>query len=163
MNQIVDNPGVIAPPPLIFAGAVVLGLILDWLFPVYALAVVFYGTGRIVIGILLMGAGIALAVAAGREFHGVGTNVSPLKPSLQLATGGVFRYLRNPMYVGLALFVAGLAIALASDWTVVMLVAAIVIVHRGVVLREEGYLEQKFGEPYRQFKARVPRYGWPEK
>jgi protein-S-isoprenylcysteine O-methyltransferase Ste14 len=161
MNQTADTPEVIARPPLIFAGAVVLGLILDWLFPVYALSVVFYGAGRIVIGLLLMGAGLALVIAAFRAMLAAGTNVPTWQPSLNLATAGIFRYLRNPIYVGFTLFVAGLAIALASDWMLVTLVAAILVVHYGVVLREEDYLERKFGEPYRQFKARVPRYGWP--
>jgi protein-S-isoprenylcysteine O-methyltransferase Ste14 len=65
------------------------------------------------------------------------------------------------MYIGLAFLVAGIGVALASDWTLVMLVAAAVTIHRGVVQREERYLEAKFGEPYRQYLANVPRYGWP--
>jgi protein-S-isoprenylcysteine O-methyltransferase Ste14 len=65
------------------------------------------------------------------------------------------------MYVGLGLLVAGIAIALASDWTLVMLVPAALVLHFGVVLREERYLAAKFGEDYLDYKARVPRYGWP--
>ncbi len=157
-----DNPGVIAPPPLIYAAAVVLGLLLDWLIPVYVLKVLLYGTTRIVIGVVLIGAGAALAIAGERAFRAVGTNTPPWKPTLNLATAGVFRYLRNPMYVGMTLMVAGLAVALASDWMLVLLVPTVWVVHHGVVLREERYLEQKFGEPYRRFKASVPRYGWPK-
>jgi protein-S-isoprenylcysteine O-methyltransferase Ste14 len=63
------------------------------------------------------------------------------------------------MYVGLAFLVSGLGIALASDWTLVMLVPAVLMLHFGVVKREERYLEAKFGDAYRQYKARVPRYG----
>ena len=57
--------------------------------------------------------------------------------------------------------VAGIGIALASDWTLVMLVAAALTLHFGVVKREERYLAAKFGEPYRQYIKTVPRYGWP--
>jgi protein-S-isoprenylcysteine O-methyltransferase Ste14 len=91
----------------------------------------------------------------------VGTNPEPWKPTLALVTTGVFRYLRNPMYVGMTFMVIGLAIALASDWMLVALIPAAMIVHYGVILREERYLERKFGEPYRLFQASVPRYGWP--
>jgi len=68
--------------------------------------------------------------------------------------------MRNPMYVGLTLLLAGLAIALASDWTLVLLVPAALVLHFGVVKREERYLEAKFGEAYRVYKGNVPRYGW---
>jgi protein-S-isoprenylcysteine O-methyltransferase Ste14 len=162
MNGAADNPGVIAPPPLIYAAAVLFGLLLDWLFPVYVLTILFYGTTRVVVGLVLIGVGAALAFAGDRTFRAIGTNTPPWKPALQLATTGVYRYLRNPMYVGMTLMVAGLAITLASDWMLVLLVAAVLVVHYGVVLREERYLEAKFGEPYRQLKARVPRYGWPD-
>jgi protein-S-isoprenylcysteine O-methyltransferase Ste14 len=65
------------------------------------------------------------------------------------------------MYVGLMLLVAGIGIALASDWTLVMLVAAALTIHIGVVKREERYLTAKFGQPYLDYLASVPRYGWP--
>jgi protein-S-isoprenylcysteine O-methyltransferase Ste14 len=65
------------------------------------------------------------------------------------------------MYVGGTLFLAGLAILLASDWMLVMTVVFVMVLHFGVVKREERYLEQKFGDAYRQYRDRVPRYGWP--
>jgi protein-S-isoprenylcysteine O-methyltransferase Ste14 len=69
--------------------------------------------------------------------------------------------MRNPMYIGLMLVVAGLGIALASDWTLVLLVPAALILHFGVVTREERYLETIFGESYRAYMSKVPRYGLP--
>jgi protein-S-isoprenylcysteine O-methyltransferase Ste14 len=161
MSDTAHNPGVIARPPLIFGAAVAAGLILDSLFPVYVLSTLFYGADRVVIGIAVIVAGVALGVAAVRTFRAIGTNVQTWKPTLALATTGVFRYLRNPIYVGMTLVVMGLAIALAADWMLVALVPAALVVHYGVVLREERYLEEKFGEPYREFMASVPRYGWP--
>jgi len=156
-----DNPGVIAPPPLLAATVIVLGLLLDWLLPAYVLTVLLTATERIVIGVVLMAAGAALAVPAIRAFRSAGTHVEPWKPALALATTGIYSYVRNPMYVGLTLLLVGLGIALASDWTLVMTVAFALTIHFGVVLREERYLEAKFGDEYRQYKARVPRYGIP--
>lgn len=153
--------GVIAPPPLIALAAVVLGLILDWLLPAYVLTVLLPFTVRIVVGVLPMAAGAALALAGERCFVRAGTEVKPWKPSTALVTDGVYRRIRNPMYVGMIVFLVGFAIALASDWTLVMTVACALTIHFGVVRREERYLEAKFGEPYRAYRARVPRYGWP--
>jgi protein-S-isoprenylcysteine O-methyltransferase Ste14 len=154
-----DTPGVIAPPPLIAVAAVVIGVALDWLLPINILVAALPFWPRILIGIAIAVAGAALAIAGVRMFKAAGTNVEPWKPSLCLITAGIYAHLRNPMYVGLLLFMLGIAIALASDWVLLMFVPTALILHYGVVLREERYLEAKFGEDYRRYKARVPRWG----
>jgi protein-S-isoprenylcysteine O-methyltransferase Ste14 len=154
-----DTPGVIAPPPLIATAAVVLGLFLDRTVPAQMLAAKMSFTERIVVGGFVALAGAALAVTAERRFKAVGTNVPPWKPALHLATSGVYDRMRNPMYIGLMLLTGGIGIALASDWTLVLIMPMAIVLHYGVVLREEGYLEGKFGEEYRRYKARVPRWG----
>lgn len=156
-----DTAGVIAPPPLIALGAVIVGVVLDWLMPAYVLSAVLTRNGRIFISVLLIAAGVALAVAGRGTFVRSGTHVNPFKPSSVLVTTGIFAYLRNPMYVGLACLVAGVGVALASDWTMVMLVAAALLIHFGVVKREERYLEARFGDAYRNYTNTVPRYGLP--
>ena len=161
MTESHDTAGVIAPPPLILAVAIVLGLLLDWLLPAYLLFLLLSLPERIVIGVVLIAAGAAVTIPAIRGFRSAGTHVEPWKPSLALVTDGVFGWLRNPMYVGASLFLAGLAIMLASDWMLVMTVGFVLVIHFGVVKREERYLVAKFGEPYRQYMSQVPRYGWP--
>ena len=108
-------------------------------------------------GALILGGG-ALIVIGERAFKRVGTNVKPWRPTLALATAGIYSHLRNPMYVGAMLLLAGIAVALASDWLAILLVPTALLLHFGVVRREERYLEAKFGETYRQYKERVRRW-----
>jgi len=156
-----DTAGVVAPPPLFGVTVVVLGLLLDWLFPAYVLFVLLSWHERIVMGLVLMLAGGGLAYLAVQELRAAGTDPEPWKPSAKLVTSGVFHYLRNPIYVGGWVVVAGVAILLASDWMLVLLIISVPLQHVGVVRREERYLEGKFGEAYRVYKQAVPRYGWP--
>jgi protein-S-isoprenylcysteine O-methyltransferase Ste14 len=161
MTEVRDTAGVIAPPPLIALAVVAIGVALDWLLPAYVLTMLLSFSERIVIGVLLIAAGAALGLSAVREFRAASTHVEPWKPSSALVSSGIFRRLRNPMYAGLGLLAAGLGIALASDWTLVMLVPGALLIHFGVVKREERYLEAKFGDAYRRYKDSVPRYGIP--
>ena len=161
MNKEHDTAGVIASPPAIALATVILGLTFDWLVPSYVLSTLLTLTFHVTIGATLIAVGAALALAGERRFHRAGTEVKPWKPSAVLVADGIFRRLRNPMYVGLTLILAGLGVALASDWMLVMTVAFALVIHFGVVMREEHYLEAKFGDAYRSYKAHVPRYGWP--
>ena len=160
MNERRDIPGVIAPPPLIALATLLFGLALDWLLSAYVLTVLLSFWTRMIIGVPLIAIGWAMAVMARRSFVQAGTNVQPWEPSLTLVTGGVFAWMRNPMYLGLGLLTAGIAIMLASGWTLALMVPAALVLHYGVVLREERYLEAKFGDEYRRYRESVPRYGW---
>lgn len=156
-----DSARVIAPPPLIGLAALVVGLALDWLLPANMLTAALTFWTRIITGGLLAVAGVGLMVSANREFQRARTEVKPWLPSTQIVSSGAYRYMRNPMYVGVFLIIGGLAIALASDWTLVMLIPMVLVLHYGVVRREECYLEGKFGDVYREYCRAVPRYGWP--
>jgi protein-S-isoprenylcysteine O-methyltransferase Ste14 len=158
MNDPRDTPGVIAPPPLIALAALLFGLALDWLLPSFILRGIFDFTTRLVIGVIFIAPGMAMAIVAWRSFVQAGTNVEPWKPSIRLVTGGIFAWMRNPMYVGLILLLAGLAIALGSDGALVLVLPAALILHFGVVKREERYLAAKFGESYQTYMSQVPRY-----
>ncbi len=157
-----DTAGVIAPPPLLALAVVVLGLLLDWLLPAYMLELMLSLTWRVIICAILIAGGLALVPSPpDSAFPSAGTEVKPWRPSTLLVTDGIFAWLRNPMYVGGTLFLAGLSILLASDWMLVMTAVFALLIHFGVVKREERYLEAKFGDAYRSYKARVPRYGIP--
>lgn len=157
-----DKAGVIAPPPAIAVIVVMLAAALEHLVPSGGFHLLGFAP-RLVVGAAIVLGGLALARAGERRFAGAGTEVMPWRPATALVTDGIYRRLRNPMYVGLGVTLVGLAIAFDSVWMLVLIVPAGLVLHYGVVLREERYLTRKFGEPYRRFMAEVPRYGWPRR
>ena len=149
-----DTPGVMAPPPLIYLGFLVLGLTLDHFWAIRLLPY----RWRIPVAVLSIVAGAALMALGFQEFRRVGTQVSPLRPSTALATGGVYRYTRNPLYISLTLIYLGIAAAANDLWLLLLAIPLLVVIRYGVIEREERYLEAKFGDDYRQYKARVRRW-----
>jgi protein-S-isoprenylcysteine O-methyltransferase Ste14 len=150
-----DNPGVIAFPPLIWlVGAVISALVH---FFVIQLPIMRYGIS-LVCGIALVILAPALALSALVTMKAAGTNVDPAKPALTIVRGGPFRFTRNPMYLALCLLQVALGFFL-NDWiTLLFVVPLFLILHYGVILREERYLTAKFGEPYLQLKRQVRRW-----
>jgi protein-S-isoprenylcysteine O-methyltransferase Ste14 len=156
-----DTAGVIAPPPAIALGVLIVGLGLDRLSPVGVAGAVFPRSLRFTIASALV---IAAAWAVGRalwRFRLAGTPPEPWKPTAKLVVRGIYRRTRNPIYQGFGLFILGVAFAFASDWTFLALPVGALLMHVGVVKREERYLAAKFGEDYRAYRDAVPRYGWP--
>jgi protein-S-isoprenylcysteine O-methyltransferase Ste14 len=148
-----DAPGVIAPPPIIYALALLVGFGLEAVLPSPELP----GAMRIPLGALLLAAALPLAAAFFKAFRRAGTPVDVRKETTSLVTSGPYRLSRNPGYLSLSLLYAGIAI-LAAPWALLVLVAALVIVDRGVIRREERYLERRFGEEYLRYKASTRRW-----
>ena len=156
-NRSNDRPRLVVFPPLILLAVLVLSVALQWLVRL-GLLTRFDQTWRTVCGGLVLLAGIVVTQAGARTLLSRGTNVNPLRPAVALATDGIYRWTRNPMYVGGLPLMLGLAIVLALDWLPLLMVPAAFLLHFGIVRREEQYLEAKFGDRYRGYKARVPRY-----
>ena len=91
-------------------------------------------------------------------FRRAGTHPDPYRPDEALVTRGLFKFTRNPFYVGLGMIQAGLALVFDSAWILVMAAPAYVVLRYGVVAREEAYLERRFGDEYRAYKATVRRW-----
>ena len=156
MNDARNHPGVIAPPPLIFLGFLAAG----WAFEAF---VETYGLGldpmvRRAAALGLIAVGLVLEGAAAGLFRRLKTAIHPWKPSTALATTGVYRFSRNPIYLGFALTYVGLAIGLDSPVALLLLAPCLVVIDRLVIAREERYLEAVFGEPYRAYRASVRRW-----
>ncbi len=149
-----DNPGVIAPPPLIVLAALLTGFGLEYLWPSLVIPnAVGYPVGGF---LALVGFGLAFSALFG--FRRAGTNAEPWQPTTALVANGPYRFTRNPMYVGLALVHLGIAAAFGGLWVAAMLVPALVTLRYGVIAREERYLEAKFGDAYRDYMGSVRRW-----
>jgi len=149
-----DNPGVVAPPPFIYAGALAAGLLANRRFRLPFLPRRLART----LGPLMILGGFAVGLLGLREMSRVGTNVDPYKPATAVVTGGPYRFTRNPIYVGFILMYLGIS-ALANALLPILLLPAVQqLMRRGVIEREERYLERKFGEEYRRYKESVRRW-----
>jgi protein-S-isoprenylcysteine O-methyltransferase Ste14 len=151
-----DVAGVIALPPLIFLGFLAAAAILEAVVPLpvlatYALARYLTGAGLAVAGFL------SIFMAAGR-FQAAGTNIPPTLPATALVVDGIYRRTRNPIYLGMTLVFLGLSVAAGSVWAIGLVIPLVWVVNTGVIAREERYLERKFGDAYRAYKARVRRW-----
>jgi protein-S-isoprenylcysteine O-methyltransferase Ste14 len=149
--------GAIARPPFLYLACLLLGLVLDHVLPLpltlpeAALIRWPVGGGLIVVGLAIVAAGI-------RNFSRAATPVPSNKPVRALVTTGIHRWSRNPIYVGMFLLYAGVGLAARSPWVLVLALPLAITLRYGVVAREEAYLERRFGDPYRDYKARVRRW-----
>lgn len=150
-----DNPGIYFPPPLIFALGVVLGLAVDRLlgWSLGLSATIRYGLG---LG-LLVASSVPLLLALGL-FRRFGTRPEPWRETTAIVATGIYRYTRNPMYLGMGLAHAGVAIASDSLAALLLLPLVVIVIDRWVIRREERYLQAKFGEDYLAYMNRVRRW-----
>jgi protein-S-isoprenylcysteine O-methyltransferase Ste14 len=154
MHNTADVPDVLVPPPLLFGGTLALGLLLHWIYPVNPLSVL---PAR-VIGTLIFIASVWLALSAKIAMSRTGTNIRPDRPTTAIVTDGPFRFTRNPLYVaGTGIYVS-ITLLVDALWPLVLLVPLLVVLAKGVIAREERYLEGKFGDTYRNYKSRVRRW-----
>ncbi len=148
---------VIARPPFLYLACLLLGFALDRVLPLPLLlpeaALVRWpvGGGLILIGVAIVAAGV-------RNFSRAATPVPSNQPVRALVTTGIHRWSRNPIYVGMCLLYAGIGMAARSPWVLMLALPLVVILRYGVVAREETYLERRFGDAYRNYKARVRRW-----
>jgi protein-S-isoprenylcysteine O-methyltransferase Ste14 len=149
-----DNAGVLAPPPLIYAGPLLLGLLLN-----RKLGVPFLPRGvERMLGWPLVGGGVLLIGWFFRTMRRADTPMDPREPVSRLVTTGPFRYTRNPAYLAMTMIYGGITSLANSLPSIFLLPAALLVMQRGVIEREERYLEDRFGEEYLRYKARVRRW-----
>lgn len=151
-----DVAGVIALPPLIFLGFLAAATVLEAVFPFPVLAA--HAFPRYLAGAALAAAGFIMIVLGMRRFQAAGTNVPPNLPTTALVVDGVYRRTRNPLYLGTTLVYLGLGVAAGSFWAIALVVPLLWVINTGVIAREERYLERKFGDAYRAYKAEVRRW-----
>ena len=151
-----DAADVRVPPPLVYAAAMVAGVLLHlFVYPLelpFPLPVCVAGT------LLTGGAGALLLMAALVAFLRTGQDPKPWKTTPEFIGTGVYRLSRNPMYAGMALDLTALGFALTIGWLLEFVPVVLAIVYRTAVRHEEAYLEEKFGDSYRAYKQSVRRW-----
>jgi len=149
-----DRPGVIAPPPVIYAIFFGLGFLLERQFPLGlpdGLAWNWIGKGLVGIALLIAASGVLTMKRAK-------THIDIYKPATAIVSSGPFRFSRNPLYLSMTMLYVGIALTKLLLWPILTLPVALYVMHTGVISREERYLAGKFGDEYLQYKARVRRW-----
>ena len=152
--------GVIARPPLLFLGALLLGFVSDHLLPLPFLVSRMGSIHWIsaIIAACLIAMGVVLVAAGIRNFSAAGTPVPTNEPTRALVMTGIHSRTRNPIYLGFFLVYVGIGIVVRSPWILIFTLPLAAVIRYGVVAREEAYLEARFGDDYRDYKARVRRW-----
>ena len=152
-----DTSGVRILPPFIYAGFFAVGYGVHRFVPIQLWPGGPPAVARVAAWALL-GVCLVLAGSAVFLFRRAGTAPNPTRPTTAIVVHGPFRFTRNPMYLGLVALYVSLSLFVNSVWPLVLLPIVVAVVQRQVILREEAYLERKFGEQYRAYKARVRRW-----
>ncbi len=152
------HPGVRFPPPLIFllglaAGFALEHFLFDWALVqperLLWLRLIAGGFGLVALWLL---------IAALGGFRRKGTDPRPWREDSALVVEGIYRHTRNPMYLGMALTYAAIAIGFNTLWPLLTLGPVLFAIRHYVIGREEAYLERRFGEAYRDYRAKVGRW-----
>jgi len=146
---------ILAPPPVLYVGALAIGFVIHVASP---LPILLSALAVRVLGALLLLMSAAFARWAFVTMRQAGTSANPRKPSLALATGGPFQLSRNPIYLAMTGLYLGIALLGNSWWPLLMLLPLLLVMHYGVILREERYLATQFGEIYLAYKASSRRW-----
>ena len=144
-------------PPFLYLACFLVGLVLDRAIPLplvlpeTAFMRWIVGGGLILIGVTIMATGI-------RNFSRAATPVPSNQPVRALVITGIHSWSRNPIYVGMLCLYTGIGIVARSPGIVILALPLVFILRYGVIAREERYLEQRFGDAYCDYKARVRRW-----
>jgi protein-S-isoprenylcysteine O-methyltransferase Ste14 len=145
------------PPPAVFMGLIAFGFLVNGF--VYPLSVGFALVPRLIIGGALILAGVGVGIVALRQFRRSGrANALPWHPSPRLIAEGPYRVSRNPMYLSEVAQMVGIGIVADRAWVCLFSALFLLIVHFTVVLPEERYLRETFGDAYESYRAQVRRY-----
>lgn len=155
MTESKVNAGIRIPAPILTLIHVTMAILLGWLVPLPIPAPMFIKG----LGFGLAAFGFVLGVLALREFRRAHTTTSDSKkPAQNLITSGVYRYTRNPIYLGFVLILIGLPLNMGIYWGFVLAWPLVTFINNMVIKHEEAYLEKKFKEQYTDYESRVRRW-----
>lgn len=141
-------------PPVLMLVGLILMILLHRYWPIAAFGVPPWTW----LGAIPIIAGVALAVAGFRGLRKAGTTVNPLGQPTNLVTGGVYKYSRNPIYLGLTLILAGAWLIMGTVSGIAAVILFVVAVDRLHIRREESVLKEKFGREFEEYCSRTGRW-----
>lgn len=110
------------------------------------------------LGIIITIAAILLFIKSVRIFNLRKEKLHPRSISTQIFKDGPFRFSRNPIYLAMFILLIGVGLALNSFWFLYSGLAVAIMLHYGVIIPEENYLEKEFGKDYLEYKKTVRRW-----
>ena len=151
-----DGAAVRFPPPFVYLGAIVIGGLLHGLILPLPLQMPMALRMGLAIATALFGAGF-VAAATGL-FRRTGQDPKPWESTPEIISTGIYRFTRNPMYVGMALLQASIGITWGNGWILALVPVVLVTIYTIAIRHEEAYLERKFGSTYLDYKHSVRRW-----
>jgi protein-S-isoprenylcysteine O-methyltransferase Ste14 len=147
-------PSRIPWPPVLIAGALGLGFVLDWMTGLAlpdTLAITFIGGALVVLAIVNDVWCFAL-------FSAARTTVMPNRAVTRMVSAGPYRISRNPIYLSHVVLTGGIGLIAQSPFVMLLLPALVLAFARLSIMPEERYLERRFGDDFRAYAARTPRW-----
>jgi len=151
-----DSPGVNIMPPSIFLACLITGGVLEILSPrdIPVIPTLL----RVIFGVGLGSVGFAFLMLAHERFKRIDTHVPTNLPATTLVVQGVYRYSRNPMYLGGSAFFIGMGLALGSLWMLAAYIPLWLYLALYVIPQEEAYMTRRFGESFQTYCSQVRRW-----
>ena len=153
-NRETSHSRIAVLPPIIIVVPFVVGTGLQWMFPLRFLP----RWVGLTLGVLCILPAVVLLTTARSAFRRARTSMLYTRRSRVLIADGPFRFTRNPLFVGLMLLYAGVCFVTGGPWPLVFLPIVVALLHWVVIVPEERYLEDQFGDEYRVYRTHVRRW-----
>ena len=150
-----DHADVAIHPPILWVLLVLGGIGVNYLFPIELLPPSMPNEW---LGAAIWLVGFGIALVAIWQFRQARTDVQVHTPTSAIVQSGLYRWSRNPIYLGGHIGLVGVAVGFDSLWVLLGLVPFYLIIRYGVIAPEEAYLERKFGAIYLNYKKNVRRW-----
>ena len=141
-------------PPLPCLLGLLVGIVCNWVWP-WPVGPYHYVWPVGVLLVVLVGVSVVNLLRAFKRHE---TSSDPKEEVTSIVDTGLFRFSRNPGYLAAGVLHAALGLLLNNVWVLLTIVPAMIAIHKVVVLREEAYLEEKFGKAYLDYRSRVRRW-----
>ena len=154
MTKSKDRAGIRIPAPTLTIIHIILAILLGRLAPLPILvpmSVQWFGLGFAALGFIL-------GVLALVEFKRARAALDPKKPTKYLVTSGVYRYTRNPIYLGFVFMLIGLPLSMGTYWGLILVWPLVTLTNNLIIKHEEARLEEEFNGQYTDYSSRVRRW-----